>query len=256
MLSLTCPDPDFGAKSERGLPRSAIQTGSIWKKPLRLRNKTVRNVCRRLKKAYGTPRLGNPTDPLDDLVSIILSNKTGPRVARRTYKELRKRFRSWEAFLEAPISEARSVLKPAGLSAVKSRQLRGALRSIKNHFGSCDLRPLRRKPPEDAEDFLVSLPGVSEKVAKCVIMYTMNAKVLPVDVHVHRVSRRLGWTARKRADQCHEELESLVPPKWRYAFHVDCVLHGRKICRPNEPLCENCCIRRSCEYFRKNGRHI
>jgi len=230
-------------------------SGEIWKKPKRLRNETVERVCRGLKRAYGAPRLGNPSDPLDDLIYIVLSNKTGPRIARKTYDNLRHHFRDWEQLLAAPISALRRELKPAGLSSVKSRQIRGALRSIKNQFGVCGLGALRGKPADETEAFLVGLPGISKKVAKCIMMYTLNAQVLPVDVHVHRIARRLGWTARKRADQCHEELESLVPAKWRYAFHVDCVLHGRRICRPNEPLCRSCCIRRSCEYFRKNSRH-
>ncbi len=234
---------------------SVAQSGTIWQKPNRVRCRTVQNVCETLKRSYGTPRLGNPSDPLDDLVFITLSNKTGPRTARRTFKALLERFRKWEDLLTAPISEVRRLLKPAGLSSVKSRHLRAAIRSIKNQFGSCDLRVLRGKPENEIEAFLVSLPGVSEKVAKCVMMYTLNAKVLPVDVHVHRVAGRLGWTARKRADQCHEELESLVPPKLRFAFHVDCVLHGRQVCRPHEPLCQSCCINGSCQYFRRKKGH-
>lgn len=236
------------------MPTSVAQSGAIWQKPSRVRCRIVENVCEILKGSYGTPRLGNPSDPLDDLVFIILSNKTGPKTASRTFRALRERFRQWEDLLAVPISEVRRLLKPAGLSAVKSRQLRAAIRSIRDRFGRCDLNALRGKPDKEIEAFLVTMPGVSEKVAKCVMMYTLNAKVLPVDVHVHRVTGRLGWTSRKRADQCHEELESLVPPRSRYAFHVACVLHGRKVCRPHEPLCETCCINRSCEYF-KRAKH-
>jgi endonuclease-3 len=87
-----------------------------------------------------------------------------------------------------------------------------------------------------------------------VAMYTMGAKVLPVDAHVHRVATRLGWTARKRADQCHEELEFVVPPNWRYVFHVGCVLHGRSICRPKQPRCLKCCVNRYCEYFKRTSK--
>ena len=239
------------SRSTGALPANFGQSGAIWQKPCRVRCRTVQNVCETLKRSYGTPRLGNPTDPLDDLVFVILSNKTGPRTARRTYKALIERFRKWEHLLTEPISEVRRLLKPAGLSSVKSRQLRAAIRSIKNRFGSCDLKALRGKSEREIEMFLVSLPGVSEKVAKCVMMYTLGAKVLPVDVHVHRVAGRLGWTSRKRADQCHEELESLVPPQSRYAFHIDCVLHGRRVCRPHEPLCRDCCINSSCEYFKR-----
>src|SRR3989442_8629214 len=132
-------------------------TGAIWKKAHGLRSRTVRNVCRALKRAYGTPRLGNPTDPLHDLVFITLSNKTGPRIARQTYRQLRERFHTWEHLLTAPISEVRHLLKHAGLSSVKSKQLRAAIRSIKNHLGTCDLKVLRNKSEKEAETFLVSL---------------------------------------------------------------------------------------------------
>ena len=92
----------------------------------------------------------------------------------------------------------------------------------------------------------MGLDGVSEKVAKCVMMYTLGFDVLPVDVHVHRVATRLEWTNRKRADQCHEELEALVKPRYRFAFHVDCICHGRAVCRPKNPRCNDCVIRRYC----------
>ena len=226
------------------------RTGTIWRQPSTARTRTVRVVCNVLRKTYGSPRFGNPSAPLDDLIYIILSNKTSPKMTRATYKRVRSRFLDWDAALDAPISALRSLLKPAGLSAVKSRQIRAALRSIEHDFGACDLKSLKRLAPEAAQEYLVGLPGVSEKVAKCVMMYTLNLPVLPVDTHVHRVSLRLGWTARKRADQCHAELEALVPARFRRSFHVTCIAHGRKVCRPHAPKCEQCCIKQRCEFFK------
>ena len=98
---------------------------------------------------------------------------------------------------------------------------------------------------------LITLPGVSDKVAKCVMMYTMGKQVLPVDAHVHRVTRRLGWTSRKRADQTHEELEALIRPEQRYNFHVNCIQHGRLICIPHTPICNICPVNQYCEYYAK-----
>jgi endonuclease III len=250
------PIASNGKDAQPRVPTKLKHSGTIWRKPPRVRDRIVRNVCATLKRTYGTPRLGNPTDPIDDLVYIILSNKTGPQVARKTYQRLRMRLPTWEQIVTAPISTVQDLLKPAGLSFVKSRQLRRALRSIKHRFGRCDLRALRDKPEEEIEEFLTSLAGVSEKVAKCIMMYTLSCEVLPVDVHVHRIASRLGWTSRKRADQCHEELELLVPARKRYAFHVDCVLHGRRICRPHEPLCRSCCIKGACEFYKKNRRDV
>jgi endonuclease III len=226
------------------------KTGAIWRRPPLARNRAVRNVCRLLTETYGSPRFGNPTDPLDDLIYIILSNKTTPRSARKSYKRLQARFRKWEEVLNAPIFVLRSLLKPAGLSLVKSKQIRAMLRSIKKDFGACDLKSLKRLTSAATQEYLVGLPGVSEKVAKCVMMYTLNHPVLPVDTHVHRISNRLGWAARKRADQCHPELEELVPPDLRRNFHVTCIAHGRSVCRPRNPLCPDCCIRLNCEFFK------
>lgn len=213
----------------------------------------MRRVCERLEATYGRPRLGNPKKPLDDLVYIILSNKTSPTTAQRVYSAIKQRFASWDAMLKARSSTVESMLKPAGLSKVKSAQLRGALRSIAGDFGRCSLNTLAKWSKAEAEHYLTNLPGVSEKVAKCVMLYTLEAQVLPVDAHVHRITRRLGWTTRKRADQCHGELETLVPPPRRYAFHVDCIAHGRKLCRPVNPLCKNCCIQQYCRYNKRNG---
>ena len=227
------------------------KTGPIWRKPVKVRNEIARKVCEQLRADYGTPRLGNPTDPLDDLVYIVVSNKTSPRMARLTYKRLKARFRSWDEVAANRAEVLRPILKPAGLWRIKARQIRAAFKKIREDFGTCDLKALRNECEGRAHEYLVALPGVSDKVAKCVMMYTMGAFVLPVDAHVHRIATRLGWTARKRADQSHEELEALVPPDFRYGFHVGCVLHGRKVCRPEKPACHQCTINHFCEYFRK-----
>ena len=226
------------------------RTGAIWRKPRLLRSRTVKKACTALRKTYGTPRFGNPADPLDDLIFITLSNKTTPRTARNTYRRLRARFEEWDLVLSASPARLRCLLKPAGLSAIKSRFIRGTLRAVKKDFGVCDLSPLRKFTPGATQKYLVGLPGVSEKVAKCVMMYTLHFRVLPVDTHVHRISSRLGWTGRRRADQCHTELEALVPPALRHNFHVACIAHGRKICRPRNPLCTECCIQRYCQFFK------
>jgi endonuclease III len=227
----------------------------IWSRPRVPRLDAVRRVCKKLERVYGRPRLGNPKNPVDDLVYIVVSNKTSPQIAERTFEQLRTKYRTWNRVLASPISKLRSILRPAGLSRVKSRQLWRALSTIKRDFGRCDLSRLAEQDERSVHSYLTSLPGVSDKVAKCVMMYTMGIEVLPVDTHVHRIATRLGWTKRKRADQCHEELESLVPPRWRYGFHVGCIVHGRSVCRPDKPLCRTCCIRSSCDYYKSKKTH-
>ena len=233
--------------------RLTHRTGAIWDRSPRTRSQIVRRVCEALEKEYGHPRLGNPERPVDDLVYIVISNRTSPQVAQRTYARIKSAFATWDDLAASPATVLWALLQPAGLALVKSQQMHGALRKIRDDFGSCELGQLGERSETEILEYLTSLPGVSEKVARCVMMYTMGAEVLPVDAHVHRVARRLGWTARKRADQCHAELEALVPPRRRYAFHIGCILHGRAVCRPRGPDCDCCCIGRHCTYHGSSG---
>jgi endonuclease III len=226
-------------------------SGQIWRTTPARRASTVLSVCKMLQKTYGSPRFGNPLDPLDDLIYIIVSTRTSLRVAGRTFREIKATYRTWDDLLKSPGQRFRKLLKPAGLSGKKSLQIRGALRMIAARFGRCELRFRSDDSSDIVEQFLVSLPGVSEKVAKCVMLYTMRRRVLPVDVHVHRVATRLGWVDRKRADQCHDELESLIPPALRHRFHVGFLAHGQAICRA-KPKCGGCPLQKLCDFYKKN----
>lgn len=226
-------------------------TGSIWQKSAKERSQIVGKVCKRLFDFYGTSRLGNPKDPVSDLIFIIVSNKTTSEMAKLIYKRIKEEFGDWDSLIKSPSNQRklRMLLRPAGLSRIKSKQIWYSLNQIKRDFGKCSLQEIKRKDDAEVHNYLIALPGVSDKVAKCVMMYTMGRQVLPVDAHVHRVTRRLGWTSRKRADQSHEELEALVAPTYRYNFHVNCIQHGRMICLPQIPICNICPVNRYCEYY-------
>jgi endonuclease III len=223
----------------------------IWRAPVVQRRRIVNRVCAALEKTFGSPRLGNPKDPVDDLTYLMLSNRTQAKTAQEVYSALKLLRHTWNEVAALPTRSIARVIRPAGFADIRSAQIRGALRKIARRFGKCSLDELRRWSEEDAHQFLVSLPGVSDKVAKCVMMYTLGFEVLPVDVHVFRVSTRLGWTSRCRASECHADLETLVPPKLRYGFHVNCIALGRQFCQSSEPLCNACPISKLCIYSRQ-----
>jgi endonuclease III len=222
---------------------------TFWAKSARARAQVVRRVCENLEETYGKPRLGNPEDPLDDLVYVLLSNKTPPVRARAVYERLIKRFPTWAEVAEDDSSEVISLLKPAGFAVKRAGQIRASLEKVESDFGAYSLDALKNLSREDARSYLTSLPGVSDKVAKCVMMYTLDFDVLPVDVHVHRVARRLGWTTVDRPEQDQGGLEQVVPPKRRFSYHVGCVSHGRALCRATRPNCPPCPLKKHCEYF-------
>jgi endonuclease III len=214
----------------------------------------VRRVARLLEVTYGSPRHGNPIDPMDDLVFIVLSNRTGANVAARVYAAVKSRFADWDELLAANHRELTMLIGPAGLAGKRASQLIGIARRLHADFGTVSLEALRGRDDDDALDYLASLPGVSRKVASCVLLYTMSRQLLPVDVHVHRLTHRLGWHRHKRGDQSHETLEALVPPELRYGLHVNAIAHGRAVCRSVAPTCESCPIRNYCEYYLSSGK--
>src|SRR5262249_16783656 len=98
-----------------------------------------------------------------------------------------------------------------------------------------------------AFEYLLTLPGMGPKTARCVLMYSLGRDVFPVDTHVWRIAKRLGWASggnRPTARQMHE-LERAIPPPLRYSLHITMVAHGRAICRA-VPACDICPLRRLC----------
>jgi len=204
--------------------------------------------CRLLAQRYGNPRHGNKRDPLDELVYIILSTRTGEAVFRGVYRDLKKAFPSWSDIDARRVSEFHRILAPGGLSSLKAYQLLGILSALRHEFGRVTLEPLRKMKDDEAERFLLTLPGVGKKVAKCVLIYSLDRQVLPVDVHTHRVAVRLGLAAKRRPDTSQDLIEAQVPPPLRYGFHVNAIAHGRSVCLPSKPMCSACVLRQYCPY--------
>jgi endonuclease III len=227
---------------------ATVKTGRIWQRPASSRARTISAVCDTLAASYPVSRLGNPREPLADLIYITISNRTAPGQAHAAYKALRAAVPRWTDLLHVPADTLLAALRPAGLSAVKAAFIRGIAENLHCSFKRVTLAPLKRMSDERRLEFLTALPGVSDKVARCVMMYCFASPVLPVDVHVHRLASRLGWTSRKRADQSHAELEALIPARHRMRFHVNAILHGRAVCASANPKCADCVLRNYCHY--------
>jgi endonuclease III len=224
-----------------------LQKTSAWINSLSpdRRSTLVEAVCEKLLSEYGLPRHGNPQEPLDDLIYIILTTRSRISAAAAVFDKLKARFKKWSDVLDDP-DDLIALIKPIGLSMVKSAQILGIVARLSIDFGEVSLASIKNRGIDYVYIYLTSLPGVSTKIAKCVMLYTLGFAVLPVDVNTYRVASRLGWTTKKRAELCHGELELLIPPDLRYAFHVDAIMHGNLICKPVNPLCDKCIISNEC----------
>lgn len=200
-----------------------------------------------LKERYGSPRLNNKDDPLDELFFIILSQMTTGPSYERVFDRLKQEIPDWRHLSEIPAGRVASVISDAGLSNQKAPRMLAIARKLKADFGEVILDPIKNMDDEAAERYLTSLPGVGVKTAKCVLMFSLARKVLPVDTHVARVAKRLELIAADTPSaRLHRDLESVVSPDLRFDFHVNSLALGRDSCRAAHPRCLSCCLSTIC----------
>ena len=204
-----------------------------------------------LQRRYGDFDHYNKRNPLDELIFIICSVQTAEVSYRRTFRALRDEFPTFPCLNEAPAKYLARPLKSGGLSEQKSRSLRKIFDAITHQFGHLTLSPLRDYSDSECEEFLTSLPSVGKKVARCVMMYSLDRQVFPVDTHCWRIARRLGWIRPTTSDgHCsHQDMDRLqdkVPVEWRFSLHVNFISLGREFCTAANPDCDVCPIRKHC----------
>ena len=207
----------------------------------------VHVVLRRLEKAYGKRPWKRGRPPLDSLIGTILSQNTNDRNSHAAMERLEQAFSEWDEAADAPLWKIAAAIRVAGLHRQKARSIRAVLRRIRDERGRATLDFLRRWPTQRIRDYLLDLPGVGPKTAACVLLFSLKRPVLPVDTHVHRVSRRLGLIGPKvSAEKAHDLLPEIVPPEKVYAFHVLLIQHGRQVCHARQPDHAACVLRDLC----------
>lgn len=220
----------------------------------------VHDVSAALSARYEDFAHNNLSDPLDELLFIICSQKTSEVGYVRLYSDLHAGFPTYTSMLDADRRNLVEVLKSGGLAERKSKAIQGVLRKIKDDFGDLSLNKLADMDDAIVESYLLSLPGVGKKIARCVMMYSLGRNVFPVDTHCWRISRRIGWVRRTRFDgRCSprdmDRLQDKIPPSLRFPLHVNMVSLGRDLCRPINPSCQGCPINRYCRKIGVPKRH-
>jgi len=218
-----------------------------------LEEKPVGYIIQNLERAYGVPEnKWTGWDVLDMLVSVILSQATSDANSDRTYDTLKARFPTWDAVLRARESTIADAIRLGGLANQKAVVIRGLLKQIKEEHGSLDLSFIQDLPSEEAAQYLSGFRGVGPKTVACTLLFACGKDIFPLDTHIFRILRRVGLIPRKCSDEfAHRVMNRVVPAGKFYSFHVNLIRHGRKLCRPREPLCERCPIVEYCDYGRE-----
>lgn len=224
-----------------------------------MRKKTkLKKVRNKLKRIYSEFNFYNKDKIFDEILYIFLSWRTPISKAELFYQELKTEFQNWNDLFELSENDWYKRIESGGKANDKARTLVKLLRKIEEDIGCVEkVETLFKKSDEDVYQYLISLPGIKDKSAYCIMLYTMKRAVFPADAHCLRVSQRLGvieGTNEKKQDRVRgqKELNELLKGDYQlcYDLHITMLQHGQKICKRN-PLCDQCIISYLCDYYNR-----
>jgi endonuclease-3 len=175
--------------------------------------------------------------PLQLVIAVILSAQCTDKRVNMVTPEVFRRYPDARTLAAADTAELEGLIRSCGFFRAKARALKAvAAALVERHRGEV--------PTSRAE--LAALPGVGPKTAGVVAVHVGGEPAFPVDTHVKRLSRRLGFTRHEDPDRIEADLQALVPPQRWALGHQLLVWHGRRTCFARSPACDRCVVRDLC----------
>ena len=179
--------------------------------------------------------------PFSILIGTILSARTKDESTTRIVKDLFKVYKNAKQLANAKVKDVEKIIKSIGFYHVKAKRIIDVAKIIDSQY--------KGKVPDNLEK-LIELPGVGRKTANCVLVYAYEKPAIPVDIHVHRISNRLGLVQTKNPEETEFELMKKIPKKFWLDINDTFVMYGQNICKPITPMCNVCKIKSSCKYYK------
>lgn len=184
-------------------------------------------------------------EPFKVLIATVISQRTKDEVTYSVAEKLLDKYPDPSSLKNAPVEDIARLIYPAGFYKQKARKIKEIARIIDEEYGGKVPRTL---------DELLKLPGVGRKTANIVLSRCFDRDVIAVDVHVHRISNRLGWVHTRSPEETERELMRILPKKYWREINELLVMFGRTICRPVNPHCDECPVRNFCWYFKNKKK--
>ncbi len=180
-------------------------------------------------------------DKFKSLVFTVLSARTKDETTLAACKRLFSKYKGVRELANAEPKDVEKLLYGVGFFTVKSKHIIALSRRLLADFNG--------RVPADFEA-LLSLPGVGRKTANVVLAHAFGLPAIGVDVHVHRISNRLGIVRTKKPEDTERKLVQIVPESLQPVFNIALVSHGQTTCLPRTPFCSRCVLY---EYCRRAG---
>ena len=175
--------------------------------------------------------------PLELLISVILSAQCTDKRVNMVTPALFARYPTAQAYAKASPEELESMIKTCGLYRSKAKNIIAAAKALVQDHGG--LVPVSRAQLE-------ALPGVGRKTAGVVTIHLGGDAAFPVDTHIRRLARRLGFTKQTDPDKVERDLMELLPAADWAKAHQLLIWHGRRTCFARSPACERCVVAKLC----------
>lgn len=182
-------------------------------------------------------RMRKKPDAFKILISCLLSLRTQDKNTEKVSKKLFEVADTPEKITKVPINKLRKLIFSSGHYKKKAKTLKHVSKEIIKRFDS--------KVPK-TKDELLSIKGIGPKTANIVLAFAYNQSVIPVDVHVHVISNRLGLVSAKKPEDTEEQLMKVVPKRYWKELNATLVLFGKEICITISPKCSICPISQYC----------
>jgi endonuclease III len=176
--------------------------------------------------------------PWELLVATILSAQCTDERVNLITPGLFRKYPDVKAFAAADRAGLEADIRPAGFFRNKAKSIQGAARKLVDDFGG--------SVPETMAE-LITLPGVARKTANIVLSSVFGkAEGIAVDVHVARLSGRLGLSRETAPEKIERDLLAFVPKEFWLDFNYLLVNHGRAVCQARKPKCGECRLAALC----------
>lgn len=176
-------------------------------------------------------------DPFHVLVGTILSARTKDACTAGAVRRLFAEIASPDDLRKIPLERLEKLIFPVGFYHEKARHLKALPDVLQSRFGGV--------LPNTVEA-LCELPGVGRKTANLVVALGFDKPAICVDVHVHRISNRLGLLQTKTPFETEMALRQILPVRYWKTWNSYLVSFGQTRCAPRNPRCDDCPIRAFC----------
>ena len=178
------------------------------------------------------------------LISTMLSLRTKDSTTRDASMRLFEKAGNPKDMLKLSEEEIAKLIYPLGFYRVKAKNILEVSQTIIDDYNG--------KVPDEIDE-LLKLRGVGRKVANLVVTEAFDKYGICVDTHVHRISNRFGYVSTKKPEQTEFALRKKLPKKYWRVYNDTLVIYGQNLCKPINPLCNQCSVSKYCDYFKNKN---